>query len=80
MILEESKPVGVSSRIPYLLIELRNRIALKCAVDRLLASKRPVVAMGALHAFGIKAATARAGLKFEMWAHESLARLLARMR
>jgi hypothetical protein len=71
-IVEESKPIGTSIPIAYLLVELRNRIALACAADPQLKSKRPVIAMGALHAVGIKEAAVRAGARLEMWVPDPL--------
>ena len=72
--IEDANPVGVSLPIAYLLIELRNRIALKCAIGRMAASsRRAVIVMGALHAFGLQNAAEKAGLQWEMWIHPSLA-------
>jgi hypothetical protein len=76
MILEDSKPIGTSMQIAYLLLELRNRIAFARATDLLLKSKRPVIVMGALHAFGIKEAAIRAGIELETWVPEPLVPLL----
>jgi len=71
--IEELQPTGMSIPIAYHLVELRNRVALNRAVDRILeTSKRPIIAMGALHAFGLSKAANKAGLTCEMWLHGSL--------